>query len=383
MSWPEQAIEEFCSTGSGTTPSRKRAEFFGGKIPWVKSGELNGGLVSSTEETVTPLAVEQTSLKHVPAGALLIAMYGANVGHIAELGVDATTNQAVCHIVPNPEVADRRYLFRFLQFKAKYFVDRGVGGAQSNISQGIIKETMVPLPPLEEQKRIAAILDQADALRRLRQRTINHLDTLAKSIFLSHQRELNSPTRPLIEYCEKITDGTHQSPKWTEDGVPFLFVSNIRNQKISFETEKFISDETYDELTRNTKVDAGDVLYTSVGSYGHAATVPTGKKFLFQRHIAHLKPKRGKLLPTYLMHLLESPNVKAQADRTATGIAQKTVTLGALKAFQVKVPDFDSQGKVLKKLDGVSRLLSESEHYSAKAETAFASLQQRAFRGEL
>ena len=83
------------------------------------------------------------------------------------------------------------------------------------------------------------------------------------------------------------------------------------------------------------------------------------------------------------MHLLESPNVKAQADRTATGIAQKTVTLGALKAFQVKVPDFDSQGKVLKKLDGVSRLLSESEHYSAKAETAFASLQQRAFRGEL
>ena len=97
-------ISEFCRTGSGTTPPRSNADaYYGGGIPWVKSGELREGEISKTEETVTELALQETPLKVAPAGALLVAMYGATVGRVGILKVPATTNQAICHIVPDPK----------------------------------------------------------------------------------------------------------------------------------------------------------------------------------------------------------------------------------------------------------------------------------------
>jgi type I restriction enzyme S subunit len=145
-------IGSFCKTGSGTTPSRSNFDaYYGGGIPWVKSGELREGEIFETEETVTELALRETALRIAPAGALLVAMYGATVGRVGILKIDATTNQAVCHIVPDPRMADTRYMFHALQHLAPYFISRGAGGAQPNISQGLIQQTPVLLPPLDEQ----------------------------------------------------------------------------------------------------------------------------------------------------------------------------------------------------------------------------------------
>ena len=111
MSYQSMTIGEFCKTGSGGTPSRKQLErYYGGNIPWVKSGELREGTILETEETITEVALKETSAKLIPANALLVAMYGATRGRVAVLGIEASSNQAVCHIVPNDEVADRRYL---------------------------------------------------------------------------------------------------------------------------------------------------------------------------------------------------------------------------------------------------------------------------------
>ena len=178
-------ISDFCQTGSGTTPSRQKLErYYGGTIPWVKSGELRETEITQTEEYVTEAAIQETSLKVVPSGALLVAMYGATVGRVGRLGIDATTNQAVCHIVPDRSVADAQYMFHALCAKASELVAKGVGGAQPNISQGTIKDTEIYLPPLEEQKRIAAILDQADELRRKRHRALDRLNQLGQAIFI-------------------------------------------------------------------------------------------------------------------------------------------------------------------------------------------------------
>src|SRR5690606_29313487 len=117
VSAPQVPIAEFCETGSGSTPSRTNGDYFGGSVPWVKSGELRDGLVSATEETVTDAGIRAARLKVVPKGALLIAMYGATVGRTALLGIDATTNQAVCHVRPDPTRADTRYLWFALQAK--------------------------------------------------------------------------------------------------------------------------------------------------------------------------------------------------------------------------------------------------------------------------
>jgi type I restriction enzyme S subunit len=187
MKWDTVQISQFCKTGTGGTPSRSDMERFyaNGTIPWVKSGELRENIISETSEHVTDAALRETSIKLVPAGALLLALYGATVGRLGILGVEATTNQAVCHIIPDPKKANVRYLFHALSNQVPNLIARGVGGAQPNISQGIVKELALMLPPLAEQKRIAAILDAADALRAKRREALAQLDALLQSSFLT------------------------------------------------------------------------------------------------------------------------------------------------------------------------------------------------------
>lgn len=123
------AIGSFCQTGSGATPLRAMAEkYYGGALPWVKSGELRESEIYHTEETVTEAALRETALKVVPCDALLVAMYGATVGRVGILKIPATTNQAVCHVIPDPKAADTRFMFHALRNLASHFIRRGVGG---------------------------------------------------------------------------------------------------------------------------------------------------------------------------------------------------------------------------------------------------------------
>lgn len=169
MSWRRLAIADFCQTGSGGTPSRNsKADYYGGHIPWVKSGELLDEPLVGTEEFITDKGLQESSAKLVPPGAVLIAMYGATVGRTALLEIEATTNQAVCFLIPNSRLAFGRYVWYALRASYAELLTKRVGGAQPNISQQIIKDTQLPLPPLSEQSRIVELLDEADRLRKLR-----------------------------------------------------------------------------------------------------------------------------------------------------------------------------------------------------------------------
>ena len=158
-SWTWAQLGDVCKTTSGGTPSRKNAEYFTGDIPWVKSGELPDGLVTEVEERITKAAVANSSAKVFPAGTLLIALYGATVGRLGILKEAATTNQAVCAIFP-PEYLDTKYLFWYLRFVRSDLVAQAVGGAQPNISQGILRELPIPIAPLDQQKRIVAEIEK-------------------------------------------------------------------------------------------------------------------------------------------------------------------------------------------------------------------------------
>ena len=157
--WKTVRLGDIAKTTSGGTPRRDRPKFYGGKIPWVKSGELGDRVVYETEETITNEALESSNAKVFPKGTLCIALYGATVGKLGILGIDAATNQAVCAIFP-PEELDTRYLYRFFESKRRDLVEQGKGGAQPNISQGIIRDTEIPLPPLDEQRAIVAEIEK-------------------------------------------------------------------------------------------------------------------------------------------------------------------------------------------------------------------------------
>jgi type I restriction enzyme S subunit len=159
LDWEWVSLGNICRTTSGGTPSRKNKEYFEGDIPWVKSGELPDGPVSEIEEYITGEAVKNSSAKQFPKGTLLIALYGATVGKLGVLTQEAATNQAVCAIFP-PDDLETKYLFWYLRFVRSDLIAQAIGGAQPNISQGILRNLLIPVAPFYQQKQIVAEIEK-------------------------------------------------------------------------------------------------------------------------------------------------------------------------------------------------------------------------------
>ncbi len=294
----------------------------------------------------------------------------------------------VCIIRPNRKRIDSNWLAHTInspEFRQRIsgFVS---GTTRQRVSRGNLAKLSIPVPSLSEQRRIAAILDKADALRAKRRKAIAKLDQLLQAVFLDMFGDPvtgpKSDVVPLYVVCSRVTDGTHQSPRWVEDGVPFLFQSNVKPGDISYETKKMISLEEHESLTSRCPIEYGDVLYTIVGSYGNAAMVRSREKFCFQRHIAHLKPK-ADMLPEFLEAMMNHPAVKRQADERVTGIAQKTLILKELREIKVMKPSLEDQAKFRDFSNKVRRCRDQVLEQAGSAEAFFASLQHRAFNGAL
>jgi type I restriction enzyme S subunit len=143
--------------GAGATPQRGNPEYYNGNILWLKTGELNNGIVSDTQEKITEKALQECSLRLNKIGDILIAMYGATIGKLAIVGRELTTNQACCGCTPF--LVYNKFLFYFLMANKTEFIKQGEGGAQPNISRIKLVNTLMPLPPLQEQKRIVSKLE--------------------------------------------------------------------------------------------------------------------------------------------------------------------------------------------------------------------------------
>jgi type I restriction enzyme S subunit len=184
--WITDKLGNVCDTTSGGTPSRERPDFFNGEIAWLKSGELKDTLIVDSEERITEEGLQNSNAKIFMKGTLLIALYGATTGKTGILDIDAATNQAICAIFPNKNIIERAYLHWFLRFKRDDYLFKSFGGAQPNISQKLLKETKISIPPLHEQRRIVAYLDslqvKVDELKRLQAETEKELEELVPSI---------------------------------------------------------------------------------------------------------------------------------------------------------------------------------------------------------
>ncbi|MFU1518848.1 restriction endonuclease subunit S [Vreelandella alkaliphila] len=176
VSWRYCRLNELGVWGSGATPKRGNSQYYGGGIPWFKSGELYKDFIDSSEETITELAVQETSVRMNQPGDVLIAMYGATIGKASILEVSGTTNQAVCACTPWPGISNRFLLLLLKAYRSR-FIAMGAGGAQPNISREKIIATVVGLPPEQEQHRIVQKVDELMALcDRLEQQTSDQLE---------------------------------------------------------------------------------------------------------------------------------------------------------------------------------------------------------------
>lgn len=175
-------LGERLETTSGGTPSRKHPEYYeGGSIPWLTSGEVNKGKIDTPDHFITEAGLRNSSAKLVPANSVVVAMYGATAGQVGLVTYETTTNQAVCCIKPNACVAPV-FLRYAVEFKKDWMIDQCAGGAQPNISQGIVKKVAIPDVTLARQQEFADFASQVDKLRFDVQQQIDKLELLKNSL---------------------------------------------------------------------------------------------------------------------------------------------------------------------------------------------------------
>lgn len=192
-SWEWVRLGELGEWCSGATPSRQHPEYFGGNIPWLKTGDLNDGYIKKVPESITNEGFQHSSTKINPIGSVLIAMYGATIGRLGILQIPATTNQACCACELFYGTYNK-YLFYFLLANRKNFIKQGAGGAQPNISKAKIIDTTMPLPPMEEQHRIVAKIEELLP-------DIDAYDKAQTELRTIEQRFPNAMKKSLLQYA--------------------------------------------------------------------------------------------------------------------------------------------------------------------------------------
>lgn len=408
-SWMWVRVGSCGSWGSGATPSRTNSEYYGGTIPWLKTGDLNDGIITEIPEYITELALEKTSVRLNPIGSVLMAMYGATIGKLGILGIEATTNQACCACIPYEGIYNK-FLFYFLMASRTAFIKMGEGGAQPNISKEKIVNALFPLPPLSEQKRIVAKIEELlpyidryeQAWNKLEQFNSRFPDDMKKSLLqyaiqgkLVEQRPEEGTAEELFTQIQEekqrlitekkikkekplpeITDDEKpfdipDSWKWVRIGEifahntgkamnssakkvdkagsirKFITTSNLYWNSFDFSSvkEMFFSD---DELERCT-VTKGDLLMCEGGAYyGRTAIWNYDYDICFQNHIHRLRSyKPVELMFFYhLFYFYRSMNMMKAKGTAMPGLSSQT-----LHQMPVPLPPLAEQKRIVEKLE--------------------------------
>lgn len=300
---------------------------------------------------------------------------GAGIGRTMLLPEKSSVIGTMQYILPNEKVTPKYlyYVIRYMHLE-KYFT----GATIPHIYFKDYRKEEFNLCDLSEQEKITSTLSKIETIITHIRTQLEKLDLLVKARFVEMFENIENMCT-IADACSIITDGTHQPPKFTTDGIPFLFVSNIATNEIVYNAEKFISEETYNDLYKRTPIEIGDIILSTVGSYGHPAIVKTNKKFLFQRHIAYLKPIPTTINSIYLHRAILSDNVQRQIDERVKGIAQKTLNLSEIRKIVIPAPPLELQTQFANFVKQVDQSKSILQQELTQTQTLFDSLMQEYF----
>ncbi|HFE8679949.1 TPA: restriction endonuclease subunit S [Citrobacter farmeri] len=307
------------------------------------------------------------------------------------------------HVLRSYGAVMPEYLWRFMRQRsfresARKVMSGAVG--QQRVPADYLKEHSLPLPPLAEQERIVDSLNNFITRVARAQEEINHIPLLIekyKAQFLANvysgkghfsSYAINDDFCTLESVCISLTDGDHQAPPRSDEGIPFITISNMNRGSIKLEqATRFVPQQYYDGLSVARKAKKGDVLFSVTGTIGIPALVRDSAPFVFQRHIAILKPKSEIILSEYLFYILSAPQVMEQVMSVATGSAQLTIPLRGLRLFKIPVPSLPEQLRIVEQFNKIFTWLDNisAEYHAAlnllpKLESEILS---KAFKGRL
>ena len=371
--WRSTAIKRVSQTGSGGTPPTGQQEYYGEGIPWVTSSELREQTITSTTETISERAISEiASLKLHSKGSVVIAMYGATIGRLGILGTPATVNQACCACKASQHI-NSNFLYHWLLANKDNLSALGQGGGQPNLSQEIIREFPIVLPPLEEQAAIVRFLNHADEqIQRYiasKERLIALLEEERQA--LVHQavtRGLDPSVRLKpsgvewlgqvpehwetlrVRHFSKVGNGCtpqrDNAAYWTEGVHPWLNSSSV-NQGTITKADQFVTDLALSEC-HLPRLRPGSVL---VGITGQGKTRGMSAVLCMDatinQHMAFITLKTGRVSSHYLHMYLTAAYSELRAISNSSGSTKDALTCEDIKHFMVVLPPRDEQERLL------------------------------------
>ena len=392
MKWPIVKIGDHCDLMTGGTPSTSVDEYYeGGQIPWIASGDIHRTNVYDTDKCITKSGMDNSPAKYLPKDSVLIALNGQGKTRatVAMLRIEnATCNQSVISINPKSKTTlDSYFLFHVL--RSMYQQIRNITGDKdrAGLNMRLISGIEIPLPPLDEQKRIATILDQADELRRKRQRAIDRLNQLGQAIF--HEMFGTIDEGDAIPFGDVVyfQEGPGvRNWQFRDAGVKLVNVRNIvaGNLDTSNTNRHLEPSEAYGKY-KHFLLNEGDFVLASSGvTWGKIAEVLSQDLPLcLNTSMIRIRPRGDELRKSYLRGFIEMGSFRAQIDRIITGSAQPNFGPSHLKQIKIPVPKIDEQDRFAEQISKLKLCINHEVDQSECFDRLFASLQHRVFQGEL
>jgi type I restriction enzyme S subunit len=385
--FPILPLGKICILHSGGTPRRSNNKYYGGNIPWAKIADLDteNGIVVDTEEYITVEGLQAINNRIFPKGSILLAMYGS-IGKLAIAGRDISCNQAILGIqIKDKEHLDINYLRLWLTSIKATLEFQGRGVTQQNISKSIVEKLEIPLPPLEEQRRIAAILDKADGVRRKRKEAIRLTEELLKSTFLEMFGDpVTNPKGWEVSpfgSLGKLDRGKSKhrprnDPSLLGGKYPLIQTGDVANSKGVI--KKYTQTYSDKGLAQSRMWPAGTLCITIAANIAQTGILTFDS--CFPDSIVGFKPN-NRVTTEYIQAWLGF--LQPILEDLAPQSAQKNINLQMLRELDVPVPPIDLQSKFSEFVERIGNNSRNYEKSEAVMDNLFNSLLQRAFRGEL
>ena len=386
MKWPTELLGSLCDVISGGTPKRTVDEYWNGEIPWVKISDMLQGEIKYTDESITAKGLRESPARLLEPGTLLLSIF-ATVGRTAVLAIPAATNQAIVGLRIKTENLDQRYLRHYLDSQAEALKSKSRGVAQDNINTSILKSLEIPLPPLEEQRRIAAILDKAASLEADQQRRTELLWRIEASLFcqMSEKTACESKKctlRDLTEDGDKINYGVVQPGNQVNSGIPLIRVGDLVGGGVDRSALKCIDPEIESAYARS-RIKGNELLLSCVGSIGTVAEVgPADIGSNIARAVARI-PVSETVNRKWLAACLRSSTIQRYFTNELRTVSQPTLNIKQIEETEINLPPIELQNTFASKLHAVERVYKRSSFSEAQTRQLISALQSRAFFGLL
>ena len=384
------ALGDVCDIVGGGTPSRSVEAYFSGQIPWATVRDMNCDWIEKTDLRITPEAIANSSTKIIPANSVVIATR-VGLGKVCRLSADTAINQDLRGILPKAtSQLDNGYLFWWLRSQADKIIAAGTGATVQGVKLPFVKSLQLPLPPLAEQRRIVATLNEAfagiaTAISNAEKNLANARE-IPSAVF-ANSSDKNSHAVRLGDFVTRLTNGYVGPTRniYVDTGIPYLLAKHVKDDVLSFDGKTFVTQE-FNEKNKKSKLLEGDVLLVQSGHIGHSSVVPP-------HHAGHnchamiVMTTKPALSGHYLSGYLNSLQGRRATQAIRSGSTVPHLTCREVRELRIPLPCIEAQQSCVV---AYQQAIERSQYLIGSYETKLRNLAElkqsllaKAFSGEL